>query len=508
MTDTELLTAKIDFYGQGRTNKEITLSILEEWRSGEKYPLIRDMIDAEEYFMCRNVSIQKKNRSYTDSAGIRRENPTLSNAKIPSAFVRASVQQKVNYAVGKPFLISVESDELEEKEDPLADQYLQEWQTFITPDVQKTIKRVVTNAVNKGIGWAFVTITDDMLELQEEASQQLYPSWVDAPHTTLDAMVRDFKVIEFIKNERTEIKKVEFWDDEVVERYVDEMGELKPDPNYAPVEPHLTLSGEGIAWGRVPFIALKGTEDELPLLNVIRQQVDAYDALQSKYVDALLDDIDAVMAVEGYSPQMGELERAREMVQNSRIMATDIGGKVYYVQNNPDITAAQLMKESLKKDIREFGAAVDTQDVRFGTNPSGVALKSMYQDLDVYINGLEVEFRTFINNLKYFFDIWLEFRGVGTAAQWSAYDLTVTLDRDMMINSTADIQETVQLMSTGVSFETLCNWNPAVESFEIEKQRLEQEAKATRDGGDDAVFEAAVRRAVEEQNSKRQENQM
>ena len=475
MTETEVINARIDFAGRGRSNKEITRSMLEEWRGSQ---IIQDMVDADEYYMCRNVKVSKKDRSYIDSQGLKVNNDTLSNVKIPSAFVRSNVQQKVNYAVGKPFIISVDADE----EDATAKQYLKEWQDFITPDVRKTIKRIVNNAVNKGIGWAFVTIIDNKLEVQDGEPQQIYPAWSDAPHTILDAIVRDYVVVEFVNNERTEIKKVEFWDADVVERYIDKDGELKPDPEYNPVEPHLALNEEGIGWGRVPFVALKGNEDELPMLNVIRQQIDAYDALQSKSVDALLDDIDPVLVVEGISTEMGELTRARQIMQNSRIVSLDTDGKAYYVQVEPDITAIQAKLEMLRKDIREFGQSVDTQDVRFGSNPSGVALKSMYQDLDVYINGIETEVEAFFQNLKYFFDAYLQFKKVGTSEQWSKYRLTVTLDRDMLINSTADIQETVMLMSTGVSQETVDSWNPAVESHEAEQGRREQEAQSAMGG--------------------------
>ena len=470
MNETEAINARIDFAGRGRSNKEITRSILDEWRDSQA---IQDMYDADEYYMCRNVTISTKDRSYIDSQGMKVINDTLANTKAPSAFVRSNVQQKVNYAVGKPFVLSVDADE----KDTVAQQYLQAWQDFITPDVRKTIKRIVNNAINKGIGWAFVTIVDNVFEIQDGEPQQIYPAWSDAPHEALDAIVRDFVVVEFINNERTEIKKIEFWDADVVERYIDEGDELKSDPDYKPIEPHLISGTEGITWGRVPFVALKGNEDELPLLNVIRQQVDAYDALQSKSVDALLDDIDPVLVVEGISSEMGEITRARQIMQNSRMVSLDADGKAYYVQVEPDITAVQAKLEMLRKDIREFGQSVMAQESDATSNPSGVALKFRYQDLDTYTNGLETEIETFFQNLKYFFDIYLEFKKIGTAEQWKDYRLIVTLNRDMLINTSADIDDTVKLASTGVSQQTIDQYNPAVESYEIEQQRREQEAQ-------------------------------
>ena len=53
----------------------------------------------------------------------------------------------------------------------------------------------------------------------------------------------------------------------------------------------------------------------------------------------------------------------------------------------------------------------------------------------------------------------------------------MTLDRDMMINESTIIEDTVKLMSTGVSQETIDNWNPAVESHEIEQSRRDAESQ-------------------------------
>lgn len=488
MTETDLIGAQITYNGRGRSNIDITKSLLDEWRNRDKRHIIDSMLAAEEYYMCRNTTIAQKRRDMPEVG----ENSTLSNAKIPSAFLRTNVVQKSDYALGKPFLISVESplpETLDEAgnaiEDPNAKIYLDEWSSYLSPARRKTIKRIGKHgAINKGIGWAYVTIdsTGDLL-LQHVDSEQLYPAWAGKEHTILDAIVRDYKVIQYINNNREEVNKVEFWNTEVVERHVDKgHGALSPDPDSPPQAAHMELPGIGITWGRVPFIAFKGNEDELPMLNIIRQQIDSYDRLQSKSTDALLDDIDPVLALEGYSPELGDLIKQRHIMQNSRIVAIGTGGKAYYVQANPDITAVQQKLELLRKDIMAFGQAIDSQDVKFGSNPSGVALRSMYQDLDVYINGLETEFSSFMQQLKYFFDIYLEFKGIGTAEQWSEYEVSVKFDRDMMVNSEADINETVLLASTGVSQYTQDLWNPAVETPEIENQRREQEANSALGG--------------------------
>jgi len=483
----------VSFERFGTSNKRITRIILDEWRHSDK---IEDIKTAREYYMVRNTRIAEKTRGYTDAQGDRQENHLLSNEKLKSAFLRYSTKQKVNYAFGKPFAINVENvnlDAEQQKDDEAGAEYQREWEKLIDKHFRKTMKRLATSAVYAGIAWCYVWIDGGKLKITDIASDTIYPQWSDAAHTELDVIIREYMQTIYEDDERDDIIRVEYWDDKTVERYIDKDGELVPDTY--PVNgqeagnSHMrrqisaadtetgeeAIDYEDISWGRIPFIALKGDEDELPLLNVIKDHIDAYDMLDSESVDTIHDDIDPLLVVENMSPDVGGLTQARELIKNSRIISTDSDGKVYYVQVKADITAAQMKQEALRKEIREFSATVDTQDIKFGSNPSGVALKAMYQDLDTYINGLETEFEVFMENLKYFFDRWLEFRGIGTVEQWEQYKATFTLDRDMMINEDALMDNAVKLQNLGVSQETLFGYIPFVESAEVEKARLSAE---------------------------------
>jgi len=310
-------------------------------------------------------------------------------------------------------------------------------------------------------------------------SEQMYPEWSDNEHTILDVMVRDYIEVHYINGNREDVNKVEFWDRKIVERYIDKgQGALIPDPDSPGPTAHMDQEGIGISWGKAPFIAFKGNEDELPALNPIRELIDSYDKLQSKMVDSIMDALEPVLALEGYSPELGDLIAQRAIMQNSRIVAPGVGGKAYYVQASPEIIATETALKIIEKNIRKAAQMIMTTDSDTSSDTSGIALKFRFQGLDTYTDGLEAEFEVFMQQLKYFFDIWLEFKGVGTAEQWAQYKLIATLNRDMMVNESEAIDDTVKLAATGVSQETLDNWNPATESHEIEQQRREREAKA------------------------------
>ncbi len=120
-----------------------------------------------------------------------------------------------------------------------------------------------------------------------------------------------------------------------------------------------TANGGDIIWERVPFIFFKGNDDELPLLNECRSHVDSYEMLKSKSIDSLLDDIDAVLVVEDISPEMGEITRARKLVQNSRIMTVDKSGKAYFVKLYANVQAITQELELIGKEIQDNTSTVD-----------------------------------------------------------------------------------------------------------------------------------------------------
>ena len=101
-------------------NKKLTQLLLEQYRTS---PIIADMREADKYYRCKNTSINQKKRGYTNPKTKRFEEiNTVSNEKIASGFLRQSVNQKVAYGFGKPFIIAVDCDN-----DDLKDRYSNAW---------------------------------------------------------------------------------------------------------------------------------------------------------------------------------------------------------------------------------------------------------------------------------------------------------------------------------------------------------------------------------------------
>lgn len=484
ITQMDLIKANIEYNAQGASNKDITKNILNEWRGCQT---IIDMQEANNYYKVQNTEIDKKTRNYKDpETGEMIQNTNLSNIKSKTAQYRKSVNQKYNFALAKPFIISCNNDKYKEK-----------WEEFLTNNIKSAIQRAGKNAINQGICFVYPWINKKgILDIVEINPETTYPAWKDVAHTELDFMVRDYIVKSYNSNMTPEdIHKVEFWDDKIVEKYIDYSlgegtGDLVPDTNgefelSEGEEERATIqqthmkkdNGEGVSWDRVPFIWFKGCQDEMPLLNECKSDIDSYDSLKSKAIDSILDDIDAVLVVEGISPEMGELTKTRKMVQNSRIVSLDPGGNAHFEKVNTDITAIAQQLEIIKKDIQDNTSTVDLTSIKLGTNPSGQSMKAFYESLNIWCNGFENEFRIFMENLKYFFDKWLSWAGgFGTFEELQAIEISFSLDRDMMINESEIIQN-INMLSTELSQETKDEMNPYVESHEKEQKRRDEDMK-------------------------------
>lgn len=214
--------------------------------------------------------------------------------------------------------------------------------------------------------------------------------------------------------------------------------------------------------------------------------------LKSKSIDSLLDDIDATIVIEGIGAEMGELSEARRMIQNSRIIALDIGGKAYNLKTDTDISQVASELEIIKKDIQDNTSTVDLTTIKLGTNPSGESMKSFYESLNTWCNGFEAEFDVFMENLKYFFDKWLSFKtGFGSFEELQQKEITFTLDRDMMINESEIIENVLKLQDI-ISQETLDEMNPWVESHEKEQERRQEDLKREQEQNELYQFEQKV----------------
>lgn len=444
--------------------------------NGKNSPQINDIKTAERYYDGHS-DIENKERVYYDKDEKKHQNPAANNAKIKSNFLRMLVQQKQDYGFAKTFILKL-STEKQDEVDLKTDEYGLEWKKFCDRILFKIAYTLAGITVNNGIAWAYLWIDENGdLQIKDIPPELVYPVWNDRQHTSLDRLVYNFYQIKYNSATADMVEYSEYWTD--FERYLFNVTngysveQSLKDSEGNPIYSHMT---EGESWGRIPFVALKSTSDEKPLLNFIKAHIDSYEKLDSNSIDSLVDDLDPLLVFKGISPSVKDLIEARELAKVTRTVSLDSDGDAHFIQAQTQIQAYLEKLQSIRKDIFKFGYGVDTQDARFGGNPNQLEIKSLYQDLDTYTDGLERQFQNFIDNFKYFFDRWYEITGHGSFEIAQSYKVLVKLDRSMMINQSAELDDSVKLQGI-VSKRTLLENIPQVQDVDLELSRIEEEGK-------------------------------
>ncbi|MDR6880369.1 phage portal protein [Bacillus sp. 3255] len=400
----------------------------------------------------------------------------LANNKLPHGFIRKLVDQKVGYLLSKALSIQTENTAYE---DLLKD--------FFNKSFLRLLQSVGREAINKGKAWVHIYYSPTgKLSLKRIPSEECIPLWRDAAHTELDALIRVYEVEVYEGKTKKVIKKIEFWDTAGVKRFVLDGVGMTPDIEAGDSGTHFTLvEGEDkqvpLNWERVPFVCFKYHEDELTLVKFVQALVDDYDRKKSDNSNNLDDLPNSVYVIKNYDGQdLGEFRRNLSVFRAVKVMDD---GAVETQSLDIDTEAYKTHQEMNRKDIYEFGRGVDTQSDKFGNSPSGIALKFLYQDLDLDANDIETEFQASLEQLRWFIDTHLANSGLG---DFSEESVDFILNRDILINEMDTITNAKNSVGV-ISEETIVANHPWVTNAQDEMKRLESDRMKAMD---DLAYEA------------------
>ena len=225
------------------------------------------------------------------------------------------------------------------------------------------------------------------------------------------------------------------------------------------------------SWGRVPFIAFKNNDYELPDLKFIKTLVDGYDKSRSDVAN-LLDEVRSIVyALKGYGGN--DLGQFMRELSYFRAISLDEDGSADTLNSSVDITAAKDDFETLKKDIYDMGQGVDKNSDKLGNSPSGIALKFIYSGLDLKCNRMENAFKDGMEQLFWFVNRYLELTGRGSHYE---KEVDITYNRDIAINESQAITD-CQNSKGIISDETIVKNHPWTEDAAEELERLKKEQK-------------------------------
>lgn len=439
--------------------EEIIKQEIQEWLLSDKR---RWMLIGQRYYRGETDILNRK-REMIGEGGKKQEDPNLANNKLVNNFVRKLVDQKVGYLLGLP--MSIQTDKKE---------YADHLNQIFNKSFMRLLKSLGKEAIKKGIAWLHPYYDEEgSLRFAKIPSEEALPLWKDAAHTELDAFIRVYEIETYEGTKKNTITKVEYWDTGGVRRYVLDEGGLIPDVEAGEVDSHFVVTGGDqeipMNWERVPFIAWKYNEEEMPLVQQIKSLVDDYDARKSDNANNLEDLPNSIYVIRNYDGQdLGEFRR--NMAMYRAVKVRDDGG-LDTKSIEIDVDAYKTHMEMNRKDIFEFGRGVDTQMKDFNTAPSGVALKFLYADLDMDANDIETEFQASLEQLKWFIDTHLYNT---TGKDYSEESVDFIFNRDILINET-EVIENAHKSKGIISDETIIANHTWVTDVEEELERIEKE---------------------------------
>ena len=439
----------------------------------EKSPQYKWMQDGKMYYRGENTKIAGRTmlRYENERQVVDLAKP---NNRLKHAFLNLLVDDKINYLLSKPLTMDCENDG-----------YLQSVKEILGRNFQRYLIKLGTDAAAKGMSWMHPYIDENgEFRIKMVNGEQVVPAWADDEHEDLANVVWFYPVEMWEGKAKTVVIKAEYWTADGVsywvrdgrfsggfildaERYfdddiqIDDKGELQQ---------HFKVGSGAGAWGRVPFIAFKNNDYEMSDLQPIKSLIDDYDKTTSDLSNSIEDIKSTIFALRGYGGENFS-EFLRDLSYYKVINLDDDGGLETY---NPTINVETFKEhyDALRKDIYTFGQGVDKDNDRFGSAPSGTALKFMYSGLDLKCNKLESTFRQGFNKLMYFVNEYMKLTSQAVPAE---PNINLIFNRDIAINESqtiADCQASVGLLSK----ETILARHPWVKDVPQELERLEAEA--------------------------------
>lgn len=442
--------------------------LIENFMSSKKRKL---MMEGERYYQVDNDIMDRKITKKVN--GHEEEETWKANNKLAHGKYKTQVDEKVAYLLTKPVTFKTETGENEEI-------YSKKVKDVLGKRFQYQLTQLGYEASNKGVGWLQVYVDENGdFKTMLIPSEQCIPYWKDRSHTELEAMIRVYDTTVWQYNQEKVVQNVEVWKADSVAYYRLEGSLLiydyeKSEDAGGPIA-HYKQGNEWKVWGKVPFIPFKNNQIELPDIKFVKSLIDGYDIGRSEAANYVEEVKNLIFVLKGYGGQ--DLSEFMKSINEDRAIPIDDpeDGGVDTITPQMDITALREHYEQLNRDIVESGQSVNKDLDKFGSAPSGVALKFMYSGLDLKCNLLEAEFKNGFEMLMYFVDVYLQLTGQGS---FENIGIELVFNRDMTVNESEQVQNCNNSKNV-ISDKTIIAHHPFVTNVEEEMKALEEQREAS-----------------------------
>lgn len=445
-----------------RENRPLTQNIVKQMIDDYRVSSA-ELLQGERYYMNENDIGSRE--IYTYENGMKVVDFDAKNNRIPSGFHKLLVDQKVAYLAGKPVTVGSKSDD---------EQLLEEVTTHLSDEFEDVIPELIKNVSNKGREWLHPYINEDgLFDYIRIPAEEIIPIYDQSKQKNLLMAVRFYSV-------DSETIKVEVWDKEQVMYYEIINQQIYPDVTHE-INPasHFYHGDIGYGWQEVPFVEFVNNEERVSDLKFYKDYIDAYDLLLSDTANTLDEMQSLIYVLKGYpGTDLAEFVNGLKRYKAVAVEGGPDGGGVDTIQAEVPISTVDSVLDRYTRNIFHFGQGADVSLDKFGNAPSGVALRQLFQLLDMKASVLE---RKFTKSLKHFAWFITEYINISEGKQFDYRDLTFTFNKTMLTNEAEQVKMAADSKGT-ISDETILANHPWVDDVGLERARLEEERAAYANG--------------------------
>lgn len=424
-----------------------------------------EQINGEMYYKGYHDILHKK-RMAIGRNGKEVELKNLPNRKDIDNQYAAAVDKKTNYFLGKPMAIKTDNAS-----------YSEFLKAIFDMKMQKRLKNTVKKSFNNGIAWMFPHYDENgNLKFKVFPGYEIKPYWNDDEHTDLNKAVRLYQIETIVMGQRKTIKKVEVYKIDGVYRYIlGDDDKLIVDTESGGYESYISLNGMPYNWDRIPLIAFKYNDSEIPLIRKAKSLQDAVNELISMFHNHMLEDSrNTILVIENFDGQnLGEFRQNLAEYGAVKVRTGD-GAKGGVTSLRVEVNAEnyQLILQLIKNALIENTKSYDGKMLNSGT-PNQMNILSMYQDIDLDTNDLESEYQAALEELLFFINTHLALTGQG---DFFEEKVTFIFNRDMLMNE-AEIMQTLINAGVKISNRTLLSQVPFIDDVDAELKQIKKESE-------------------------------
>lgn len=360
---------------------------------------------------------------YVDASDNYVEDETRSNIKISHPFFTELADQTVQYMLsGFDSFFTCKDEQLNKRlHEVFDDEFVSE------------LSEGLTNCVVKGFGYMYLYLgSDERLHFQVADTLGVVEVKAKDTESKKDHIIRFYT--EFDMKSNKDITKIEVWDQEQVQFFIDAgNGIQKDESEKINPRPHIVYGEDESLYqskfGFIPFFRIDANRKRTSHLNPIKALIDDYDIIACGLSNNIQDFNDAIYVVKNYQGE--NLDELIKDIKVKKHVGIDDEGDVDIKTVDIPYEARKIKLELDEKNIYRFGMGFNSAQIGDG-NITNIVIKSRYALLDLKCNKLERQLRAFLKQL--FVAVINEFNK-SDEGNYSFDDVSFDFTREVMTNA-------------------------------------------------------------------------